>query len=1302
MTTPPASKAQALLGAFVPCRLAALLCSSGRPRAGEPLALSCVVLLADLSNFTTAAERLQSQHGADGAGRLSQLLNQCFTPMIDAIHAHGGEVASIRGDSLLALWYLPEAVAADLVTQAAQSSLHCSSQMQREFAHCEEAAAERLALHVGLSSGPLLACATGGLDDRFEIVCGSDAIVQACLALNQAASGSTVASPAWWASRPAGVQGAPTIDGYMALMGSTQITLPTPTPTAPRALSPADAAHCFWFVPDAVTRLDLADPSALSAQMRVVTTVFCRVHDLEVRDSAGFAHLQVLVLGVQRALQSHSGRLDKVNVDEHGVFIVALFGLPDQHHAAHATQAVDAAVEIEALIVSHAHRCAIGISTGRTHCGVVGSAARRHYTCHGTVPNLGARYMAFIDRGIACDDATAEAVNVSFEFNRQRPAPLKGLPSTSRFNRFRARRASRPVDAPPHGFVGRRAELQALGTMALAVLEGVGVRSIELAGPAGIGKSSLAFEALQRAVDFGFHALVLRGRRAAPLAPMAAWQQATDLAPADATPPGRRAIFLLLDDEAWIDEASRAQALAEAQSAGSAMVVATRRDHENAYDWSPATACQHLRLEGLSPGDCARLLEVCAGPTYVPAAWAKWVHENSQGHPRLVIGLAQALRGPLSVAEGEAPELPLDKLPVPYEVEMVLTHFIDELTPSARVALHLAAVVQGPFTLDDLLAISPWPTSGAWLSDGIAALSQRGVLVPVAASAQAHTLQRPLLARVATSQLGEAQRRAIHGRLAARLAQGLNTGGLNARNLAFHWEQAGDVPRALASLRVAAADSMVAGSYPSAAACLETMLRLTEGPVHAALSERAAWLAQLGRCRVLLGRLPEGETWARQSLALQARPLPLTNPRWLALLGRESLRQLALRFGWRRRTTAPNASDAVDASAEAVNVFAVASYFSAQPLPLLTSNLMAVNIAESAGRLQAAARPAAVVGYMLGLFRLHGAARGFFERAREACIATDDTVGHHSTLGGQAMYELGFGRWADARHSIAQALALCRQVGEPDDIELALTLSGLAEHYVGDFATSLRLFSQLYDSARSRANEQHMAWGAYAMAQSLIPLGRAREAILHLQEASELLLTVDDRHSDLICSGVLSLAHLHRGDYVRARESALLAGSLAAQTAPNNFGSYVGYYSPTVTLVSLWGRALRFAPADAPALEQATVAAVSQLAQYAKLFPVAIPRLLLLRGWVCLRQGRPAAARALWKRCLARAAQMHMPYEEALAHWSLQPLAQKRDDFDRHAAQSARLFAANGSMPLFMELGRSAHWNESLTKEGIT
>ncbi len=782
MTTPPASEAQALLSAFVPCRLAALLCSSGRPRAGEPLALSCVVLLADLSNFTTAADRLQSRHGADGAGRLSQLLNQCFAPMIETIHAYGGEVASIRSDSLLVLWYLPDAATAELAAQAAQSSLYCASQMQREFAQCEDAAAERLALHIGLSSGPLLACATGGLEDRFEIVCGSDAIVQACLALNQAASGSTVASPAWWASRPAGVQGAHTIDGYMALMGLTPVTPPTRVPTAPQARSSADAAHCSWFVPDAVTRLDLADPTALSAQMRVVTTVFCRVYDLEVRDSEGFAHLQTLVLGVQRALQPRSGRLDKVNVDEHGVFIVALFGLPDRQDAAHAKRAVDAAVEIEALLVSHSHRCAIGISTGRTHCGVVGSAARQHYTCHGTVPNLGARYMAFIESGIACDDATAEAANANFEFSRQRPAPLKGLSSTSRFNRFRARHASRSLEAPPHGFVGRRAELQALGAMALAILEGAGVCSIGLAGPAGIGKSALAFEALQRAVDLGFHALVLRGRRAAPLAPMAAWQQRTALAAADAIPAGRRIMFVLLDDEAWIDEASRVRAHPEAQSSGSAMVVATRRDHE--HDSSPAPARQQLRLHGLAPADCARLLGVCAGATHVPAAWAKWVHENSQGHPQLVTGLAQALRGPLSAAEGEAPELSLDELPVPYEVEMVLTHVIDELTPAARVALHLAAVVQGPFTPDDLLAISPWPASRAWLSEGIAALSQRGVLAPVAASAQVHTLQRPLLARVAVGLLAEAQRRAIHGRLAARYAQGLVTGGLDARNLA--------------------------------------------------------------------------------------------------------------------------------------------------------------------------------------------------------------------------------------------------------------------------------------------------------------------------------------------------------------------------------------------------------------------------------------------------------------------------------------------------------------------------------------
>jgi hypothetical protein len=186
------------------------------------------------------------------------------------------------------------------------------------------------------------------------------------------------------------------------------------------------------------------------------------------------------------------------------------------------------------------------------------------------------------------------------------------------------------------------------------------------------------------------------------------------------------------------------------------------------------------------------------------------------------------------------------------------------------------------------------------------------------------------------------------------------------------------------------------------------------------------------------------------------------------------------------------------------------------------------------------------------------------------------------------------------------------------------------------------------------------------------------------------LVGVDDKHSALICSGLMSLAYLHCADYVRARESTLLAAAQAAQTLPNNFGSFAGYYSLATTLIALWGRALCFAPADAPGLRRETQVAMQYLTRYAMLFPVARPRLTLLRGWVHWRLGRRRRSHRAWQRSLAQSVQLQMPYEEALAHWSLQHSASADVERERHGRQAAALLARCTAVPLMVEVGHPA------------
>jgi class 3 adenylate cyclase len=68
-------------------------------------------LHADVSGSTALAERLATS-GAEGAEELSRLLNAYFSPLVDAVADHGGDVVKFGGDGFLALWSIRKAMTA--------------------------------------------------------------------------------------------------------------------------------------------------------------------------------------------------------------------------------------------------------------------------------------------------------------------------------------------------------------------------------------------------------------------------------------------------------------------------------------------------------------------------------------------------------------------------------------------------------------------------------------------------------------------------------------------------------------------------------------------------------------------------------------------------------------------------------------------------------------------------------------------------------------------------------------------------------------------------------------------------------------------------------------------------------------------------------------------------------------------------------------------------------------------------------------------------------------------------------------
>ena len=62
---------------------------------------------ADISGFTALSERL-ARLGREGAETLTNLLNECFGRMIEAVHDEGGDILKFGGDALLILFSGPD------------------------------------------------------------------------------------------------------------------------------------------------------------------------------------------------------------------------------------------------------------------------------------------------------------------------------------------------------------------------------------------------------------------------------------------------------------------------------------------------------------------------------------------------------------------------------------------------------------------------------------------------------------------------------------------------------------------------------------------------------------------------------------------------------------------------------------------------------------------------------------------------------------------------------------------------------------------------------------------------------------------------------------------------------------------------------------------------------------------------------------------------------------------------------------------------------------------------------------------
>ncbi|GAB4579642.1 MAG: adenylate/guanylate cyclase domain-containing protein [Anaerolineales bacterium] len=473
-------------------------------------------LFADISGFTPLTERL-AQSGPDGAERLASILNNYFGTLINLVYQYGGDIVKFAGDALLAIW--PLTLHQKSLSELTALAVQCALEAQTSLSDYRNDAQYRLALRIGIGAGSIFNVHLGGEQNRWEFFLAGNGILQASEAEKVADPGKVAVSQEAWQLIQDQFQGITMENGFYTVQNPLATIPPSPLP--PLELTPALEPGMRAHIPGAIlSRLSVGQSSWL-AELRRVTILFVNLPDLS--SSTSLEHGQQIMKTLQEVIYYYEGSINKLNVDDKGVTLLAVQGLPPISHEDDALRGVQTALELKTRLDKLSLRNSIGVTTGLVFCGSVGNTLRREYTIMGDVVNLAARLMMASPNEILCDETTYEAVK-DIRFETLPEISVKGKTEPIRI--FKPKRGQKKITftQPESELVGRYSERAILAGQLQAFLRGNDHSLILIEGEAGIGKSRLLADVLLQANKLGLYTLTGYGDAIEKAKPYHGWR----------------------------------------------------------------------------------------------------------------------------------------------------------------------------------------------------------------------------------------------------------------------------------------------------------------------------------------------------------------------------------------------------------------------------------------------------------------------------------------------------------------------------------------------------------------------------------------------------------------------------------------------------------------------------------------------------------------------------------------------------------------------------------------------------------
>jgi class 3 adenylate cyclase/tetratricopeptide (TPR) repeat protein len=485
--------------------------------------VQAVVLFADISGFTSLTEKL-AETGPAGVEAIANILNQYFGQLIDIIHNYGGDVVKFAGDAVIAVWTIvPEDGALfgqtqgkpDPVSRADQwqwtmRAAECAIEIRRKLSNYR-VENENLYLKLAISTGNISTTHVGGVFNRWEFLLTGNPLVEVGIANNLANADDILITPSAWRLIRNDCE-ADVIEFELKesiAQGGQLFSLNKPSsifanPEEPKISDGAESS-LRPYIPGAIINRLTAGQGSWIAELRRVTVLFINLPDID--QATKLSEAQNLARLIQRAVYRYEGSINKINVDDKGITIVAALGLPPFSHEDDPARGVQAALMIRKELTNLKVRSYIGITTGRIFCGSIGNDSRREYTTIGNAVNLSARLMGAASGHfeisekygvpILCDLATFEAAKDVVEFETLPPQQVKGR--SEAMDAFHPLDPKKSVIRAKTELIGREEEKSTIANALQELARGTAQQTLILQGEAGIGKSRLFEDLLRQA-----------------------------------------------------------------------------------------------------------------------------------------------------------------------------------------------------------------------------------------------------------------------------------------------------------------------------------------------------------------------------------------------------------------------------------------------------------------------------------------------------------------------------------------------------------------------------------------------------------------------------------------------------------------------------------------------------------------------------------------------------------------------------------------------------------------------------------